>query len=42
MGKNRIPEIGDKLRVIDETCGHKFEIGEVIIITEVSPYGYPS
>ena len=39
MEENRIPEVGDRVKVIDKICGHEFEIGEVIIITEVSNWG---
>lgn len=35
MGKNRIPEIGDRVKVIDETCGHGFNLGDKVKIVDI-------
>lgn len=29
-------KVGDKVKIIDEICGHGFKIGEEVVITEVS------
>lgn len=38
VGINAEPRIGDKVLVVDNTCHHGFNIGDVVTVNYVSPY----
>ena len=35
MEESRIPEVGDRVRVINETCGHEFNLGDKVKIVDI-------